>query len=892
MLSRIRLLPSLFISGVLLAQNVVVNPTGNQNIVQPVGTSTSINNLSNIRYVTPSYNWSFTLTSTITGGSPATVTLPAGMLGIDVSNSGVYFVYLVQGSTSEIQQVTGGTYTPASGGTIVFTPNNTYTSGGTVGSASTGIQEAINDGCGTGSTAADCHVILPPSGGISGAMKIRGTVFEHCARCIVEGYGTILQTYTRDRAWLLGSPTIGYPNVALRGVTFTSGVTQDGCLITNTVESGGTATITVVSGCSTIITGDTVNIAFTDSTAFWGEHGSVIVSGTTISYSHAGTVASEPSPGTIAIQNAAVEDDATELGLMENIDTYATGTNAYNEFFVINNDQSATIRNFNENNVPLVCTAHHCGSFVYSSGTTLAAPVIWIDKANISPQCGGNGVTVYANNSTRITDSVIEGFGMWAENTQTLLGSYQGTESDNVYMEEGAGPCTHPYNPGSGSVFSAAGIIWQSGIGPLHIHDGVQPGAHLPQFACTGTGCSGTTQYNYYVIANDTTSGVHSFPLFAGYTLTSGSGTISGQFPHVPPQDPGDTVTYDILRMVPAASVAANTPGFPARNACTGGSASACGSIITAQAQCSGLLCTFTDTASASTASYALPSTSWSVELPFWPAAILVNGNGGFGMASAIIADTEMSDVVDASNGQSYPRVFIRQCNFSDDGGFSGGALKSCAEFGTNGTGSYGATVIANNGLVGAQGRLNFINTAPLNNFGVNAGHIITLVNSIPSVALATYGFRPPASPNDTYIGLDAGGGYSFAQLAFGSPVAISNYIGNVGDNASYLERLTASLKTFNVPIKTPSATLALATTAIGANTCAAAQAVSLTGLTTSSVVKWSFASTPIGVTGYGTGGLQIATFATSGKANFVVCNITSGSITPGAISVNVREEQ
>jgi len=100
------------------------------------------------------------------------------------------------------------------------------------------------------------------------------------------------------------------------------------------------------------------------------------------------------------------------------------------------------------------------------------------------------------------------------------------------------------------------------------------------------------------------------------------------------------------------------------------------------------------------------------------------------------------------------------------------------------------------------------------------------------------------------------------------------------------------SLKTFNVPIKTPSATLALATTAIGANTCAAAQTVSLTGLTTSSVVKWSFASTPIGKTGYGTGALQISTFATSGNANFVVCNISSGSITPGAISVNVREEQ
>jgi hypothetical protein len=37
--------------------------------------------------------------------------------------------------------------------------------------------------------------------------------------------------------------------------------------------------------------------------------------------------------------------------------------------------------------------------------------------------------------------------------------------------------------------------------------------------------------------------------------------------------------------------------------------------------------------------------------------------------------------------------------------------------------------------------------------------------------------------------------------LAIGSPVSISEYIGNVGNNTSYLERLTASGKTFNVPV-------------------------------------------------------------------------------------------
>ena len=92
-------------------------------------------------------------------------------------------------------------------------------------------------------------------------------------------------------------------------------------------------------------------------------------------------------------------------------------------------------------------------------------------------------------------------------------------------------------------------------------------------------------------------------------------------------------------------------------------------------------------------------------------------------------------------------------------------------------------------------------------------------------------------------------------------------------------------------PVQTPAATLALSTTAIGANTCAAAQTAALSGLATSSVVKWSYASTPIGVTGYGVGGLQISTFASANTANVVVCNITGASITPGTLSLNLRGE-
>jgi hypothetical protein len=83
----------------------------------------------------------------------------------------------------------------------------------------------------------------------------------------------------------------------------------------------------------------------------------------------------------------------------------------------------------------------------------------------------------------------------------------------------------------------------------------------------------------------------------------------------------------------------------------------------------------------------------------------------------------------------------------------------------------------------------------------VTPHHIITLVDSNPNKTLATIGFRPPNDAGDTYIGIDNQAVPGAVQLAFGAPVAISSYIGNVGDNTSYLERLTVSAKTFNVPV-------------------------------------------------------------------------------------------
>jgi hypothetical protein len=101
------------------------------------------------------------------------------------------------------------------------------------------------------------------------------------------------------------------------------------------------------------------------------------------------------------------------------------------------------------------------------------------------------------------------------------------------------------------------------------------------------------------------------------------------------------------------------------------------------------------------------------------------------------------------------------------------------------------------------KGRWNFSTTAGAT---LSAHHIITLIDSQPALTQSTWGYRPPANANDTWIGTDISGQARLdsGQLAFGSPVSITNYIGQTGDGAhpNWLERLTAKQKTFGVPVK------------------------------------------------------------------------------------------
>ncbi len=136
--------------------------------------------------------------------------------------------------------------------------------------------------------------------------------------------------------------------------------------------------------------------------------------------------------------------------------------------------------------------------------------------------------------------------------------------------------------------------------------------------------------------------------------------------------------------------------------------------------------------------------------LPFWPAEILIPGNGGQGFSTApVISETEPSNMVSVI-GNLYPQIFIRQCqgNPNIGGNFFGGVWEQCLA-GKPG-GNIGALLLqtgTSSGIGNLKGILNFEGGSLTN---IYPQHFLTLIDSNPYKTLATIGSRPPNDANDT----------------------------------------------------------------------------------------------------------------------------------------------
>jgi len=762
-----------------------------------------------ITYATTSLNWTQTMSSTLTGGTQATVTLTPCPTGIDTTSGAGYQVLLTGGGNSEAVSViaaAGGCMSGAGSGTITFTPFYSYAAGYTIGSASSGIQETLNAGCGVSATQyknSQCNVTIPANGPNStiNTYNIYGTIYLHSNQSILNGYGTSLNCLGRGACLQIGDLRYSndYTDNTVAGLSFrtpvnvSSNASFAGVAITQTQLTSQVVTITTASPHGFRV-GDMVTILFTDNSSYWGDATiTAVPNSTTFQYAHtAANIAAQTSPGVVALAYVAVLDDAMDTHLVDISYDKDSENGHFNNFFDLWDDENATIDHFNNQGISLNANANWTGSFVFSAGNQSLpiAPVITLRDSTITANYS-NGVTDYNSNGLYIENTVLQATGPWEVYASNTTGNYQGAYLKNIYSEDSnalnpQSPATSPF-PGLG----IAGLIAGASSGSFEITGN---GGTTGGFAAGG---SGSIPYTYFIVANDTTTNVQTSPMQIMSWLSTGTDSIPVRWPRV--ANGADGITYDVLRIATPASVGSV---FPYSGGCPGGAGGICGYVakgLTQAAACSGgFVCSYTDNGSSSTSAYTIKPGHYTGTLNFWPGSIV-------SVSTPVIVDRDEAGAV-AVGLFGNPLQIASLC--TNYGVPSPGGYTTCLASVTssnNAVPNQTATLLSDganvgNGMTLTKGRLNFTGTP---GSLISAHHIITLLDSQPTLTQSTWGFRPPASANDTWIGTDTPGNVyaSAGQLAFGAPISITNYIAQTGDgiHSNWLERLTGTLKEFNV---------------------------------------------------------------------------------------------
>lgn len=788
--------------------NVSTTPAASQNIVQPVGTEFGANNVNGERYVTlaPSaYNWSQNISGTITGGTQATVTLstcPAGIFGTDTTS----FISINNGA-EYAQLQGGGTCVPGSSlKTIKFTPVGTYTNP-TLGSASSGIQEAFVDAqtSGTGSAKSNFRIVFQPTNPptttyytISAAVTVPNGIAD------IDGSGASIDCEAEDKCFYF---TTG--ELVLHGFRVATRTTLAGAAITQTACAANVATITTTLSPAV---GSYVDIQWTDSPHYWGIYQVATSSSSSFTFTdnncaHAvsagvGTIAAAATPGGVAPEHAFVEDAGNGLTLRDiYFDPPGWAAGNLNSWFVVDNDQAFGAQDIyasSNANGGLACSAAYCGQAFYAPGAASGTPLGAIRHSNISLGCQGNGIKWLAGEGINVTDTtVIQAFEQYGIAAGPFRSGFGQTATDGLYEEIGG--CTNPIMTGAGFSGSAAlnmAGVEQLGGGVVQVKteaQGASPGitGAEPLFATGGS----SNIYEYWAVICDGAN--CSSPMRFGQAAPANSTAYNIGWPRYASQT-GSTVTYWILR---GGGPGAAT-GFIAPYGTGNWSLTA-----TAIPQCATYICTMSDSTATTLQSYTVSTNPllqpnvWN-----WPGGVVLGGGAILYSDSGLPVSNTSGIITTLAAG---PSVYAQRLDVATPGVF----VSALGD-----QGAFGATVIeqsygaAQSG--GIKGRLNF-GIYPPN--AVVSTHVITINDSNPAKTIADPNHRPAYDANDVYIGLDQGSAaLSLAQLSFGAPAAISNYIGNVGDNASWGERLTAGLKEFKVAVKFDNAVTFAAITGSG----------------------------------------------------------------------------
>ena len=795
----------------------------------------------NIRYSTD-FVWAQTGSPSnfpaLTANTPATVTLTPCPAGIDTTANpnlgdtlGAYSVYISGTGTAEPVRVSGGTCTPGAGsGTIQFTPLFNHTTGYTVGTATAGIQEAINDGCGFSATVSgngNCNIVLPPNGTGAGAYTIYATIFWHANNSVLTGKGATLSCVTRGPCIQIGNLTNqnAYNNNVMEGFSVRGGVVVGGAAY----AGSQIASIQRVSGLTTIQTvaahgyqtGDTVIQAYCDLAGFVGTVPFItVVDSTHYTYTRTGQpdVANTPTIGSTILCFAVFRDNAQNTYYKNVVQNTISHSSTFSVWWDMWDDEETTIEGFNNFATALTRNSLWCGAFVWSGGaiqlpnnTQQLAPVITIKNA-IMTLNGSSGVIVLNSNGVFIRDSVMQSQGLHQVYVSNILGNFQGADLQNVYTEAAPGlnpgPIGSALTPYYGCGSAGLQLGPRTSAGTNRVSGFMSPAGVLP------SGGSGSTAYVYFLVVRDGTSGGITDPLpIYQWQESSPTASVTFSWPRFFSNAASPTITYDIIRVpgilyFPPGSNPATYP----YGVLAGGSVGAPGSVATGLAQCTGYVCTFTDNTGVATSGYTPPfsnavsSTNFTIGSWFFPGNLVTHGDSpvvsDFPINSATLWANFRAVVVSPVCGNTQVGRGYINCISTSSAPNSSYPTHAALMLPDGNPGSGGP--VAN-----SKGRLNFIHSQ---NSSVVGYHFITLMDSNPGKTMGTSGNRPVADAADVWIGTDNPGNLAVSNnvpLAFGAGSTISNYIGNVGDGSSWLERLTSAKKQFAVPVQMASYTFA-----------------------------------------------------------------------------------
>lgn len=475
-------------------------------------------------------------------------------------------------------------------------------------------------------------------------------------------------------------------------------------------------------------------------------------------------------PGTIGGTWPAIEDNAQGTVLTDiGPGSGAVPGASFGSLVQIDNDQAALIDRMDTNLAPWSrCDATFCSAAILGPGPLNPnAGVLWVKNSNLSLGCTANGIDNWDDNTLHVSDSVVQAYAQFGVRASGVYTNSLAAQLDDVYEE--VGNCTNPLGTGQ------AGLIVMGGFAQT---SGGSPAGKLPSYSN-----SGTTQYNYYIVIHSSTDGVSS-PYLAGYAMTDGTKPIRVLWNKIGRHG---AITYDVLRTV---GTGAQVPLYGTGNfaIATGVNAASCLSTV----------CSFTDNVAAAS-QYTIAPNSYAPSLRLWPGNIILTsiGDSARGIGTRYFSNLVVAGGIVSAGGASQPSVFGEQC---DAGGWWSPVWTQCA----GGSSEQQVGTIYQLGTQsGLKGRLIF--EVPPGGATPNT-HVITISDSDSAKTLATPMNRPTSDPTDSYIGVDQPGRVPASQtrLAFGSPISISQYIGNTGDGTSWLERLSAANKTFKVPVVSP----------------------------------------------------------------------------------------